>query len=101
VPVGVEIGEAQLPDVGGTAEIRFRQPEALAEDIAQTAADHIVLGGHCFCESAVHRGGVQRELDQEDVRARGDLVCEFHVARRLPGRAHHPRVARVVRRHRP
>jgi hypothetical protein len=43
VPVSVEVGEAELLDGGGAAEVRFGLAEALGEDIAEAVVDHVVL----------------------------------------------------------
>ena len=99
VPVGAEVGVAQLQQGGPAREVLLRDAEALADDVAQIVGDHVVLRRHELREAAAGQGLGGRRLDQQDAGSRGDGVGGLHVGGRLTGRIHHVRVLRVVARH--
>ena len=96
VRVRVRVGAAQGQQGGPGRERLLGRAEALADHVAETVVDHVVLGRDDLREPGHALGLRHRRLDQQDVRARRDGVRVLDVEGGLPGPAHHVGVVRVV-----
>jgi hypothetical protein len=92
----VQVGGAQRFELPAARERLLGGGEALADDVAETVVDHVLLGGDDLREARGAHRLVGWRLDEQDLRARRQCVGVLHVQGGLARGPDHFRVARVV-----